>query len=336
MKERALQNLHRCFERSPDDLPWFINLCVTARCNLNCRMCQSNVASHEEPATERWLRFFDRLGAWLPRPRVVTLTGGEPLMRDDVLTLVKRLAELGFEPRLNTNGALLDIECIHALVDAGLRVINLSFHGVGETHDRLRNAPGLFQGVMDMIEYMCERTNLAVRAVGVINAIGAREMPELVRRLAAFPRFGVVHFQAVIPTLSLPWSSSFFYADALWPRDPEVLAQVLDVLDELERMKRDGLPINNPPSQFAQWRRYFRDPMHAFQNLPCDVGDDNLIALSDGAITFCDHLGRLGTIDDDPRALWESPAAARLREDMRRCRRACNYRVNCCYVEQNC
>lgn len=332
----ADERLHRCFERPPDELPWFVDLCVTARCNLNCQMCQSNNARFTEPEAARWLGFYDRLGAWLPRPRVVTLTGGEPLLRDDIYEQVGRLAALGFEPRLNTNGALLNPETVGRLVDAGLRVIILSFHGIGETHDRLRNAPGLYQGLLDMIDYLSNHTALAIQAVAVLHAISANEMPALVRKLAANPRFGVVHFQAVIPTLSRPWSTDFFFSDPLWPREPEVLARMLEVLDELEQMKRDGLPINNPASQFAHWRRYFRDPMHSFRNLPCEVGGDHLLVQADGAVTLCDQLGRLGAIDDDPRALWESPAAARLREDMRRCRRACNYRVNCCFVEQSC
>ncbi|MCZ7582593.1 MAG: hypothetical protein M5R36_04250 [Deltaproteobacteria bacterium] len=38
----------------------------------------------------------------------------------------------------------------------------------------------------------------------------------------------------------------------------------------------------------------------------CRVAYDNMMVLADGSITFCDHYGQVGTIDDDPRAVWGS------------------------------
>ncbi len=327
------QPLH-IFQRVPDQYPWFINLSVTTRCNLSCEMCGSKNAGVPDLPTERWLRYIDRLGAWLPKPRVVIVSGGEPLMRDDALQLMDRLTDVGFAPQITTNGTMLDIERVHRLARAGRDAIILSLHGVGESNDRLRNAPGHYQGVLDMLHYMSAHTELGLHVTAVINALTGVEMPELVRRMAAIPRFGRVHFQAIVPTFSRPWSNDFFRGDPLWPRGANRLATMLDVLSELEQMKREGWPINNPPSQFMMWRRYFRDPVHAFEHVPCAVGDDNLLAMADGRVLFCDHLGTLGTIDDDPHVLWESPEASRLREEMRLCKRPCNYRVNCCYVDE--
>lgn len=184
-----------------------------------------------------------------------------------------------------------------------------------------------------MLEYASRHSALPLRAVALISAAGAADLPELVRRLSGAYRLETIHFQAIIPPLAVPWSWEFFDRDPLWPRDPQMLAAVLAALDELEQMKSDGWPINNPAAQFALWRGYFRDPRGFFADRPCRVARDHLLVTADGAVTFCDHYGALGTIADDPGELWRSPAAARLRENMTGCARGCNYRVNCCYTQ---
>ena len=69
------------------DPPRFINLCITARCNLFCAMCRSAELNVQEPAPQAVLDFLDRLSAWLPRPQAVHLTGGEPLLHSHIVEL---------------------------------------------------------------------------------------------------------------------------------------------------------------------------------------------------------------------------------------------------------
>jgi MoaA/NifB/PqqE/SkfB family radical SAM enzyme len=319
--------------RPGDGLPWHINVCVTARCNLYCDMCQIARSHVREAATERMLRFFDLLADWLPPGRTVLLTGGEPLLHAGLTGFIARLSAGGFTTVVNTNGSLLTPATAERLAAVGLRAINFSLDGLAATHDRLRNGPGLFQGVMDMIAFLTQRTALDVNVVATLHAQNAAELPELARRLRQMPRFGVVRLQAVIPTLAKPWSPAFFADDPLWPRTPAEVSRVLAALDELEQMQRDGFAIHNPPSQFALWRRYFRDPLNFAADEPCRVGEDGLTVQANGDVAFCPHLGALGTIDDDPRRLWDSPVADRLRQAMRVCRQSCNERVNCCFAE---
>jgi MoaA/NifB/PqqE/SkfB family radical SAM enzyme len=320
-------------QRPRDGLPWHINIGVTARCNLYCEMCQMPRSRMTEPAPARLLGFLDRLAEWLPPGRTALFTGGEPLLHVRLTDFLARLGARGFKTVVNTNGSLLTPALAVRLIDAGLGAVNFSLDGLGPTHDRLRRGPGLYQGVMDMIHYLTARTALAVNAVVTVHAQNAAELPALVRRLLAIPRFGVVRLQAVIPTLALPWSTAFFAESALWPRTPAERAGVLAALDELDAMRRRGLAIHNPASQFDLWRAYFVDPLPFAGGEPCRVGDDALTIQADGGVAFCPHLGVIGSVDDDPRLLWESPAAARMREAMRECPRSCNERINCCFAE---
>jgi MoaA/NifB/PqqE/SkfB family radical SAM enzyme len=243
------------------------------------------------------------------------------------------LASRGFRTMINTNGVLLTPARIDRLAGLGLSTVNLSLDGLWDTHDRLRHGPGSFQGALDVLHYLAHHTKLKANVISVIHAQNAAELPELVRVVSERLPRGHVRFQAILPTLSKPWTDEFFRDDPLWPRSPKVLEAVLAALGQLEALRDAGLPIVNPPSQFELWRRYFRDPLHFATTESCEVGLDSFIVMADGVITFCHHFGELATIDDDPREVWESAAARQMREAMRTCRQPCNYRVNCCYVE---
>jgi cyclic pyranopterin phosphate synthase len=108
----------------------YIRLSVTDRCDLRCTYCMPRgFRGFREP--EEWLSFaeiervvgaFARLGV-----RRVRITGGEPLVRKDLPSLVRRLAGLpGLEDlSLSTNAVRLARQA-RALADAGLRRVNVS------------------------------------------------------------------------------------------------------------------------------------------------------------------------------------------------------------------
>ncbi len=106
-----------------------LRISVTDRCNFRCQYCmpaegmtwlpRSEILSFEE--IERFARVcVERFGF-----ESVRLTGGEPLVRAHLPQLVERLAALGVDVALTTNGATLRL---HAgpLAEAGLSRINIS------------------------------------------------------------------------------------------------------------------------------------------------------------------------------------------------------------------
>ena len=323
-----------CQHKRPDDgLPWFVHIIVTTRCNLRCKMCISYESKTDLGPKEKVLGFIDRLGDWLPTPRMVIFTGGEPLMHPNIVDFVRRMAKNGFIPSLNTNAALLTAAKVDELVEAGLQVINISLDGKADVHDVQRNAPGLYEGVRDIIQYISGQGVLKLSVVSVISALSAKGLPTLVRDLGENTNISNVRFQSIIPTMGRAWDEGFFKNNPLWPTNSEKLDEVLGTLDELNRMKQEGGPVNNPPSQFDRWREYFQNPTELFAEEVCSVGESNLVLNAQGNVLFCNDYGRLGTLDDDPRVLWESERAEKMREKMGRCKKPCNFFVNCCYLE---
>ncbi len=108
----------------------YLRLSVTDRCNLRCRYCMPadgiKLAARENVLT---LEEMQRLGAIFAQlgVRKIRITGGEPLLRKGVVSLIAGLQGLPSSPEIlmTTNGLLLEAN-LHDLQAAGLRRINLS------------------------------------------------------------------------------------------------------------------------------------------------------------------------------------------------------------------
>src|ERR1700712_1168526 len=109
----------------------YLRVSVTDRCDLRCVYCMSEDMTFLPRADVLSLEELERLCAAFIRLGVVKLriTGGEPLVRRDVMTLFKRLgARLGNgldELTLTTNGTQLATHA-QALAAAGVRRVNVS------------------------------------------------------------------------------------------------------------------------------------------------------------------------------------------------------------------
>src|SRR3974377_191510 len=100
---------------------------ITHRCPLHCVYCSNPLQlglAEEELATEDWLRVLEEARAL----GVVQLhlSGGEPLLRTDLESLVRRGRELEFYTNLITSGAGLTQERTEALAACGLDNVQLS------------------------------------------------------------------------------------------------------------------------------------------------------------------------------------------------------------------
>lgn len=145
----------------------YLRISVTDCCNLRCRYCMpahgvkklahADILSYEEILRD--VRALARHGI-----RKVRLTGGEPLVRRDIVTLVHGLKNIpGIETvALTTNGVLLG-EMLDDLLDAGLDAVNLSLDTLdGGKFLSITRRP-LFGSVLASLERLSEERRLDVK-----------------------------------------------------------------------------------------------------------------------------------------------------------------------------
>ena len=126
---------------------------ATRRCNLYCAHCYA--AAETEPApgefsTTEARGFLEQLADY--GAPVVLFSGGEPLVRGDLVELVDYASELGLRPVLSTNGTLLNRENAAALRDAGLQYAGISVDGMPDRNDEFRGQEGAFDAAVRGIE----------------------------------------------------------------------------------------------------------------------------------------------------------------------------------------
>ena len=116
---------------------------VTLSCNCNCRHCDLGGFRKEGKVMkpEDYARILSDL-----KPLVVQLSGGEALLRPDILEIVKATKQFGRLPYtiLVTNGVLLNGDIYLKLKESDLNQLSISLDFPDKRHDDFRRHPGLF------------------------------------------------------------------------------------------------------------------------------------------------------------------------------------------------
>lgn len=129
---------------------------ATLRCNLSCLHCGSDClkdSGQTDMPIEDFLAVLDSLKArGMAEGVFVCITGGEPLLRQDLERAGALIGERGFTWGLVSNGTLLDRERFMALRRAGLSSLSLSLDGLETEHNRLRGGSRAFAPTLRAIE----------------------------------------------------------------------------------------------------------------------------------------------------------------------------------------
>jgi radical SAM protein with 4Fe4S-binding SPASM domain len=137
-------------------VPHIIAWNLTRRCNLECAHCYIAAGPREsatgELSTAECLRIAGEILDLNPSP-ILILSGGEPLLRDDLTTIAAYAAGRGATVVVGTNGTLLTDERITALKDAGVTGVAVSVDSLSPgRHDRFRHGPGAFEATAAAVE----------------------------------------------------------------------------------------------------------------------------------------------------------------------------------------
>ncbi|MBO4321053.1 MAG: TIGR04133 family radical SAM/SPASM protein [Treponema sp.] len=140
----------------------------TLRCNLNCRHCGSDCLKSsgiKDMPLEDFTKVLDSIKSKnTSRNLAVAITGGEPLLRDDLEKAGLEIIKRGFSWGIVTNGLLLDESRFHSLRQSGLSSMSVSLDGLEEEHTYLRKNPKSFSTVVNAIDIMAAEHNTNPRA----------------------------------------------------------------------------------------------------------------------------------------------------------------------------
>lgn len=127
-----------------------VSLSVTQHCNLKCSYC-GTVNNSEKDLTLSEIRSIVREISDLGTVAEISLTGGEPTLRNDLPDILEYAHNLGVPIVISSNGFLLDKASAINMKKAGLKMCSVSIDGSQELHDRIRGIHGSYQNAIEGI-----------------------------------------------------------------------------------------------------------------------------------------------------------------------------------------
>ncbi|HUU81218.1 MAG TPA: 12,18-didecarboxysiroheme deacetylase [Acidobacteriota bacterium] len=233
---------------------------VTRACNLNCLHCYARAVdrTYEKELThDQGLTLIDGLAEFgVP---VVLFSGGEPLMRPDLLELSSYAVNKGMRAVISTNGTLISKDKAKELKKVGLSYVGVSLDGMEEVNDRFRGKNGAFRDAMTGIRN-CQEAGLKVGLRFTINRMNMNEIPHIFDLLEEYdiPRVCFYHLVysgrgSALVDQDLDHAESLKVIDFIMDRtkdlhDRGLQKEVLTVDNHADgpylylRMKREGNP----------------------------------------------------------------------------------------------
>jgi 12,18-didecarboxysiroheme deacetylase len=149
---------------------------VTRACNLKCLHCYAHAVGRSEEkelTTEQALSMIDDLAEFgVP---VILFSGGEPLVRRDIVRLGSYAVGKGMRAVISTNGTLITREKAKELKKVGLSYVGVSLDGMEKINDRFRGKKGAFRDAMAGIRN-CQDAGLKVGLRFTINRMNINEV----------------------------------------------------------------------------------------------------------------------------------------------------------------
>ena len=146
---------------SADKKPVVVWNC-TRRCNLKCVHCYSQSENRQYPGeltTDEGLALLEDLAQFgVP---VTLFSGGEPLVRQDLFTLIERTVKLGMRAVISTNGTLITAGVAEKLKAFNLSYVGVSLDGLKDVNDRFRGVSGAFEKALAGIRN-CQKAGIKV------------------------------------------------------------------------------------------------------------------------------------------------------------------------------
>ncbi len=168
---------------------------VGQRCNLKCVHCYSH-SQNREYGGELTTREGESLIEDLARfgCPVILFSGGEPLLRKDLLGLAQLATDKGLRAVISTNGTLITREMARKLKKIGLSYVGVSLDGMEETNDRFRGVQGAFAAALKGIRH-CREAGIKVGLRFTINRRNAQDVSAIFDLLEkeAIPRVCFYH-----------------------------------------------------------------------------------------------------------------------------------------------
>lgn len=271
----------------------------TQRCNLHCKHCGSDckrTSDLRDMPAEDFLRVIDSITPHVnPHEVNIIITGGEPLVRDDLEAVGLELYRREYPWGMVSNGLYLTGQRLQSLLSAGLHAITISLDGLEEDHNWMRGHPESYRRAMDAIRLLAGERELAW---DVVTCVNRRNYPYLEELKESLYEAGVRQWRlfTIFPVGRAAQHPEFQLSNE----------EFKGVMEFIKRSRQAGkMHVSYGCEGFlGSYEGEVRD--HFF---PCNAGISVGSILADGSISACpsirSHFQQGNIYRDDFMEVWE-------------------------------
>lgn len=309
---------------------------VTRRCNLHCIHCYSQSNDERFPdelKTDFALKVIEDLAEFgVP---VILFSGGEPLLREDIFTLIEAAVENGIRTAVSTNGTVISADFARKMKHLGVSYVGVSLDGIGGTNDSFRGRKGAFNMALEGIRN-CQQIGLKVGLRFTITNRNYREIPEIFSLLENANIDRVCFYHLVYSGRG----SKLRENDLSDIETRQVVDQIIDLTADMHRrgLKKEVLTVDNHTDGVYLYLRMLRErnerAARVLELLKMNGGNSTGLGIGciswDGSVhpdQFWRHFS-LGNVRDKPFSeIWtdlSNPLLYRLRNRKRYLKGRCS------------
>ncbi|MDH3254123.1 MAG: radical SAM protein [Acidobacteriota bacterium] len=304
--------------------PYVVSWNLTYRCNLACEHCyldaggkpsglpvvtDSAFSDRSELDTEGCFRVVDEIASLAPEALTI-LTGGEPLLRRDILEIIRYAHSRELWVVVGTNGVLVTESLAGTLAEAGVRGMALSLDSLDpEIHDGFRRVRGAFSNTVEGAKVLTKNDLSFI----IQTTVGTHNQDQL----EAIADFAHEELGAKVWNLYflVPSGRGAFVSDLTTDQYDEVLVSVLG----LQKKYRDRMLVNAKCAPHYLRSVLADDPSSPFVKSfsggagGCPAGTQYLGIRPNGDVTPCPYLPLFGgNLEvDNLRKVWNDSAVFR-------------------------
>jgi hypothetical protein len=162
----------------------------TSKCNIYCDGCYRENRSNSHKSLEEIRNELDVFEKFR-KTDAVSIAGGEPLLHPNIIEIVKMVKGKGWKPNINTNGALLTVELIRELREAGVESFTVHI-------DSGQNRPGWKgKNELELNELRLSIANMVKEVGGISLAFNSTVYPETMQYIPELMKWGQQHIDKV-------------------------------------------------------------------------------------------------------------------------------------------
>ncbi|MCL4382172.1 radical SAM protein [Patescibacteria group bacterium] len=304
-------------------LPLSYTFSLTNKCNSRCLTCNIwQKKATVELTKEEWKRIFQSLGH---SPYWVTLSGGEPFLRADLMEIVSDLCRIGNPKIINipSNGLLTEkiVNDVGKITKANPKtnfVINLSLDGIREKHDQARGIKGNFDKTVKTLSLLkkLKKRNLTIGIHTVISKNNAKEFP----RIADYV-LDTLKPDSYITEIAENRVELDNLSNKIQPSLEDYKTAINYLKTRMKKEKSAILPRIQRAFRFVYYDLVIKILKEQKQVIPCYAGLASAQIAANGDIWPCcvraDILGNLKENNYDFKKIWFSPKADLVRKSIK-------------------